>query len=202
MSPRARQFTESEIATTALDLIRENGWNALTARSIAKRLGTSTSPIYSVFVSMVEIETAVRIEAMDSMLRSMLTPRSDNPLLDLALGYVAYARDEPLIFRFLYIDRPKEISIAERNGLEGRGLTDRLRAMFEDPSDDPLDTYFGGQSVDATDDIAFRAWIFTHGLAMLLCSNMLPGADDAELRRLLEGAGFAFHLLQQQKATP
>ena len=199
MSPRARKFTESQIMAATLEILREQGWGALSARAIATRLGTSTTPIYSVFASMEEIEEAVRIEAMDLQLRSMLTPRSDNPLLDIALGYVAFARDERMLFRFLFVDRPVPVSTGQREQLEGRGFSDRLRDILpDDLPGDPLDTYFGGQSVSSTDDIAYRAWIFTHGLAMLLCSGGLLDADDVEIRRLLEGAGHAFYLLQQQ----
>jgi len=203
MCPRARQFTQPQITAAALELLQLEGWSALTARAIAKHLGTSTTPIYSVFASMEEIEAAVRVEAIDRQLHSMLTPRSGNPLLDLALGYVAFARDEPALFRFLFIDRPAAVSMAERQRLEGRGFSDRLTEIFATESGvDPLDTYFGEQPVSARDDMAYRGWIFAHGLAMLVCSGSLPGADDAELQRLLEGAGFAFYLLQQDGSFP
>lgn len=198
MSPRKPQFTESQITAAALQLLREQGWGALSARAIATRLGTSTTPIYSVFAAIDDIEAAVRIEAMDLQLRSMLTPRSDNPLLDLALGYVIFARDERMLFRFLFVDRPVPISFDQRGKLEGRGFSDRLRDILpKDQPGDPLDTYFGGQPVSSTDDVAYRSWIFTHGLAMLLCSGGLLATDDAEIRRLLQGAGYAFCLLQQ-----
>jgi len=201
MSPRAPQFTESQITAAALEILREQGWGTLTARAIATRLGTSTTPIYSVFASMDDIEAAVRVEAMGRQLHYMLTPRSDNPLLDLALGYVAFARDERMFFRFLFIDRPVPASAALRQQLEGRGFVDRLREILPDnrPAD-LLDTYFGGRSASSTNEVAYRSWIFAHGLAMLLCSGTLPTTDDTEIRRLLEGAGYAFTLLQRESA--
>lgn len=199
MSPRARQFSAVQITAAAVELVREQGWSAVSARTIAQRLGTSTTPIYSVLGSMAEIEEAVRIQAMERLLHAMLTPRTGNALLDLAVGYVKFSGDERLLFRFLYIDRPSPVSRAERERLEGRGLSARIRQIFGDSDVDPLSTYLGGQSVDAGDELAYRAWIFTHGLAMLHCAGVLPDVDEAEITRLLNGAGMAFFLLQQQQ---
>lgn len=44
MPPKAK-YTRDEIIAIAYELVREQGVEALTAREVAKRLGTSPSPI-------------------------------------------------------------------------------------------------------------------------------------------------------------
>jgi AcrR family transcriptional regulator len=102
MSPKKTTFTRDVVLTAALDVIRRHGWEALTARSIAERLGASVAPVYSAFGS------------MDSLLRETLkeircilqeyTSRtySEIPFLNIGVGIVSFARDEPMLFRALF----------------------------------------------------------------------------------------------------
>ena len=48
MPPKAK-FTKEEIAEQALNIIKEEGAAALTARSLGERLGTSSRPIFTAF---------------------------------------------------------------------------------------------------------------------------------------------------------
>ena len=48
MPPKAR-YTKDEIGNAAYQLIRNEGTDALTARSLATALGTSTAPIFTAF---------------------------------------------------------------------------------------------------------------------------------------------------------
>ena len=59
-------FTSEAILEAAYSLTREKGWAAVSARSIAKKLGSSTMPIYSTLKSMEEIERMVRARAGSS----------------------------------------------------------------------------------------------------------------------------------------
>ena len=47
--PPKFKFTKDEIVSAAFGIVREGGEDALTAREVAKRLGSSTSPIFTVF---------------------------------------------------------------------------------------------------------------------------------------------------------
>ena len=57
MPPRLK-YTKEEIAVEALELIRENGYNSLNARSLAARLGISTMPLFHCYDSIEEIKKA------------------------------------------------------------------------------------------------------------------------------------------------
>ena len=53
--PPKNKFTREEMTRTALTIIREKGADALTAKAIAERLGTSTRPIFTCFGTMEEV---------------------------------------------------------------------------------------------------------------------------------------------------
>jgi len=47
--PPKAKFTKEEIVATALAIVKEQGIEALTARSLAKELDSSARPIFTVF---------------------------------------------------------------------------------------------------------------------------------------------------------
>ena len=52
------KFTKEQMITAALDLVRREGTAALTARSLAEALGTSTQPVFTCFTTMDEAKRA------------------------------------------------------------------------------------------------------------------------------------------------
>ena len=50
--PRKFLFTREEITAAALALVREKGADALTARALGERLGTSAKPVFGLFKNM------------------------------------------------------------------------------------------------------------------------------------------------------
>ena len=62
MAPKFK-FTRAEITDAALQVVRRNGIDALTARAIADELGVSTQPVFTCFSTMAEARGAVRAAA-------------------------------------------------------------------------------------------------------------------------------------------
>ena len=58
MPPKAK-FTNQQIVEAVLDIIRNEGMENLTARSLGKRLGSSACPIFTVFENMEEVEAEI-----------------------------------------------------------------------------------------------------------------------------------------------
>lgn len=61
--PRQALFTKEEMVAKALQIVRENGVEALSARSLGAALGSSSRPIFTVFRNMEEVEVEVRTAA-------------------------------------------------------------------------------------------------------------------------------------------
>jgi AcrR family transcriptional regulator len=100
--PRHTMFSKEQIIDAAFELIREIGWKQVTARSIANHLGSSTMPIYSRMKSLFDLEKELKTRAHKMLRDYQYFAYTENPLLNLAVGYVAFAREEKQLFRFLY----------------------------------------------------------------------------------------------------
>ena len=53
--PAARKVSKDEIIDAAVEVLRDGGFSAVNARSVARKLGCSTQPIYFSFQSMDEL---------------------------------------------------------------------------------------------------------------------------------------------------
>jgi AcrR family transcriptional regulator len=183
------------IIDAALSIIEESGWEAVTARSIAQRLGASTMPIYSAIGSMVELRTKALDKAEALLLAEQRRKRTGEEALDLAVGYVAFARERPRLFHFVIAGRgigpsgrPGEASASEAVKIgESRGVGDV-------PEVQGALSALSGEALRS--DFLLRSWIFTHGLAELLAAGAFS-MDDEEVRRHLLAAGGAFYMIDQ-----
>jgi AcrR family transcriptional regulator len=173
-----RTVDHESIISAALHLIREGGWEAVSARAIARFLHCSTMPIYSTVGSMENLRLAAGEKAGEIMTVEQHRPRTGNESLDLAVGYIAFAREEPRLFRFL-MHQP-------RNRVDS--------AVLEMPGVRRLLAPMAGEE---RDDFLFRTWVFTHGLADLIASGAVTMTDD-EIVRHLTAAGGSFLQMHQQ----
>jgi AcrR family transcriptional regulator len=182
-------FTKEAIVEAAFTITKEEGWRAVTARNIAKKLGSSTMPIYSSMKSMEEIGSEVRARAEKLLLEYQGRSYSDDTMLNMAVGYVTFARDEGNLFRFLYVDNP-------------------LQAAAQDPQREVsghYDEMLAGKHVASLEEqlpIAMRdprvlkSWIFTHGLASMISSGVLDIPDE-RIKTLLVESGGAFFMFDE-----
>lgn len=105
MAPKAVTFNSEAVLLASLEVVRKQGWDALTARSVAGCLGASVAPVYSAFGSMETLlrETLVRIR---DLLRDYTSKSySEFPFLNIGSGIVSFARDEPHFFQALFQKR-------------------------------------------------------------------------------------------------
>lgn len=204
MTQRAT-FTKEIIVAAAFDLTRREGWAAVSARSLARKLDSSTMPLYSILKSMEEIEKEVRAHA-EALLHefqhrtytdpTLLDPvfqgqigQAELTLLDSAVGYVIFARDEPHLFRFLYVDRPITEKMAASISPVGQALPDpeAIGGAF-----DLVDQAAAARK----DPTLLLHWAFTHGLASLISSHVIDLSND-QIASLLLKASSSFSLQDQ-----
>jgi AcrR family transcriptional regulator len=179
MSGKVR-VTREAIIEAALGMVREGGWASVSARSLAERLSCSTMPIYSAIGSMDILRAALLEEANRLLEGYQARRRSSTPLMDMAVGYIVFAREERKLFHFLFdTDGGPALSKEE---LEARMATNgtfaRLAAMQE-------------LSRNHGQALAFHSWIYIHGLATLVADGVLA-PSDGELSAWLDLAGRAF----------
>ncbi len=60
----------------------------------------------------------------------------------------------------------------------------------------PYDYYFGKIDQKSMDTLTLQSWIFTHGLAVAVSSNMLQFDSEKDIENLIVSAGSAFYMQQ------
>lgn len=183
MVPRAT-VKPHEIVKAALELVREVGADALSARNIAKRLGISTMPIYSHFPGMTELEAEVKKQAVQTFMEFQRRPYTDNPLMNMAVGYVEFARAEPRLMELIFLQGQQSPPP------EGAKLKDVLVQILGDQAQEPASQEM--LEIPRMEHMAYKARIFGHGLAMMVYSGELAHLTQDDIIRMLSEAGEAF----------
>lgn len=109
MSPRNAQFSREEIVEAAFQLVRDQGWSGFSVQAVAKRINSSTMPIYSQFSNVRELEDAVCLKALELMKEWMLEERTGDKWIDQAISYVRFAEQEKYLFRCMWDGRNVEL---------------------------------------------------------------------------------------------
>lgn len=171
MPPKTR-FDREAVLRAALEVAREQGLGAVTARAVAKALGASTAPVSAAFDGMPALVEAL-VQHLAERLRSLVddTPAED-PLHGGALAFARFARDEPRLYEALFLvphDVPPDWAGLRRSFSKGLVGVPRYASL----------------SPRARDALAWRATLVAHGLGVEVWSGRLLRASDAALRRLI-----------------
>jgi AcrR family transcriptional regulator len=102
MPPRIK-YSKENVIEAAFEIAREQGFSEITARSVAKRLGSSVAPIYANFETIDHLVKAVvqRVFAVaDNLLKEQ---EGSNVFANIGRASLAFARDYPILFRELML---------------------------------------------------------------------------------------------------
>ena len=107
--PAVRKASREQIIDAAVAVLRDDGFSAINARSVAKKLGCSTQPIYFSFKNMDELKAALTeraIELHTQRVRDSLRAHegSDSRYSSYGMGFVKFAAEEKQLFRWLYLE--------------------------------------------------------------------------------------------------
>ena len=107
--PAAKKVSKDKIIDAAIEVLRDGGFSAINARSVAKKLGCSTQPIYLSFQSMEELKAALTeraIEMHTRRVRDSLRAHegNDSRYSSYGMGFVRFAAEEKQLFRWLYLE--------------------------------------------------------------------------------------------------
>ena len=111
-----KTMDNEDVLDCAVELIRAE--TEVSARNLAKRLGCSTQPVYSVFRNMAELERELDAH-IGNLHRRYIAEYSGKSGYTLykayGMGFVKFAKAEKQLFRRLYIDRPFHKSDLEQD---------------------------------------------------------------------------------------
>ena len=98
MPPKAK-FTKAEIIGAALNIVRTEGYEALTSRALGTHLGSSARPIFTVFKNMEEVQQAM-IEAAKTLYKEYVNKglTAEHPFKGVGTQYILFSVNEPKLF--------------------------------------------------------------------------------------------------------
>lgn len=107
--PPKPKFTREEVIQVAFDMTREMGFDLVTTRGIGKRLGTSATPIFTLFKNMHEVQLEVRKLAMKEFEHYTEEALKYTPAFkQFGIKMIEFATKEPKLFRILYMQEHEE----------------------------------------------------------------------------------------------
>lgn len=174
--PPKFKFTREEIIQAALELTRESGIAAVTARGLGKRLGSSAKPIFGLFENMEEVQREV-LKAADQLYQSyiredMASPEYP-PYKASGLAYIRFAKEEKELFKLLFMrDRTNEKTEDSQEQLKP------LIALIQ-------------KNTGLNEEEAFlfhlEMWIYVHGIATMIATSYLEWDMDFISKTLTDG---------------
>lgn len=169
MPPKAK-FTKEEIVTAALEIVKDEGAGALTARSLGEKLGSSARPIFTVFNSMDEVQSEVMTAAY------LLYEKYEDNYIDnlkcfkgAGMGYIRFAAEQPKLFQLLFM--------RERNNIPNyEAVLSMIDRYYESKLQLVRDEY--GFGIETSKEIYLHLWIYSHGIASLIATNICQFSEQ------------------------
>lgn len=163
MPPKAK-FTKEQITKAALGVVSEKGAQALTAKELGAALGTSTTPIFTVFNSMQEIQDEVMLAAMERFEEYAHKAAHIKPVFkQVGMQMILFAKEEPKLYQLIFMS-----SIGEAQSF------DDIYAHLGSLADECLDVLQKDYdlSKDNAKTLFEHVWIHTFGIGALCATGM------------------------------
>ncbi|WP_375169644.1 TetR/AcrR family transcriptional regulator [Marinobacter sp.] len=175
----------------ALDTLRNQGDTAISLRALAKELGVSAPALYRHFADRESLLAALAVTGFEELRDRLLAVDQQVPrraLIDIGLVYVAFAQDEPNLYRLMFGGRVLPKDAHPRLDQAGHGAFHVLQ-----------DTIDRAQQAGYLKPLPLAimtaaAWSLVHGLAQLTIDGHLPAANaepmlaEGVLSLLLDGS--------------
>ena len=163
MPPRAK-FTKAEIIEAALNIVRTEGYEALTSRALGIYLCSSARPIFTVFKNMEEVQQAM-IEAAKTLYKEYVNKglTAEHPFKGVGTQYILFSVNEPKLFQLLFMAEQKQIpDLSGVLPLIDESYEDILLSIQKDYEISEL----------SAKKLYQHLWIYTHGIASLCATKM------------------------------
>lgn len=163
MPPKAK-FTKEQITKAALEIVRAEKFESLSARALAKKLGSSSCPIFTAFENMEEVRQAVLENIREIYKGYVEKGLSKRPAFKGAgTQYILFAINEPKLFQVLFMSEQAELPDI-----------DNVLPVIDESYDKILAsiTTEYGIEVNKAEKLYKHLWIYTHGIASLCATKM------------------------------
>ena len=192
MPPKAR-FTKEQITKAALGIVSEKGAQALTAKELGAALGTSTTPIFTVFNSMQEVQDAVMLAAMERFEEYAHKAAHLGPVFkQVGMQMILFAKEEPKLYQLIFMS-----SISEAQTF------DDIYARLGSVADECLDVLQKDYdlSKDNAKTLFEHVWIHTFGIGALCATGMCDFSHEQIAEMLTQDFTAMMMLMKSGKSS-
>jgi len=184
---RRRQQTRAEILAAARELLLEVGPEELSLRQVARRADFSPAALYNYFASRDELVASLfgeAFERLDAYLRRVPASLSpDKRVVELALAYMDFARDNPMDLRCMLLSTSLDLPVSEK--ALGMGAAQLIGATFREGMDEGLFITDGPLSAA---EMAYGLWALVQGMVSIVNIDLSEVSEEisADPRRVIE----------------
>ena len=192
MPPKAK-FTKEQITKAALGVVSEKGVQALTAKELGAALGTSTTPIFTVFNSMQEVQDAVMLAAMERFEEYAHKATHMVPVFkQVGMQMILFAKEEPKLYQLIFMS-----SISEAQTF------DEIYSHLGSVADECLDVL--QKDYDLSNDNAKtlfeHVWIHTFGIGALCATGVCDFSHEQIAEMLTQDFTAMMMLMRSGKSN-
>ena len=161
MAPKVK-ITREDIVSTALDIVRKDGAQAVNARSIAAKLNCSTQPLFTNFSSMEELDLAVikeGITLIEEYIKREIQSGQYPEYKASGMAYIRFAKEEKELFKYLYMRDSDGNHTSEE-----KGNFSNMESLVHNNT---------GLAGDGATIFHLEMWAVVHGIATMFATNYL-----------------------------
>ena len=192
MPPKAK-FTKEQITKAALCVVSEKGAQALTAKELGAALGTSTTPIFTVFNSMQEVQDAVMLAAMERFEEYAHKAAHLGPVFkQVGMQMILFAKEEPKLYQLIFMS-----SISEAQTF------DDIYAHLGSVADECLDVLQKDYdlSKENAKTLFEHVWIHTFGIGALCATGVCDFSHEQIAEMLTQDFTAMMMLMKSGKSN-
>lgn len=177
MPPRPK-YSKEEIIAAAFSLARERGLSAVVAREVGKRLNTSSSPIFTVFSSMEELQQEVIRMAWSRFDTYLAAADGYSPSFKMrGVQFIHFAQQEPKLFQALFMQEQEDTDFNTLMRQRIHGFENDLQIVQQ--------TYH--LTEEQAQRLFHHVWVYAYGICVLCATGVCTFNDD-QLNSMLGGA--------------
>jgi len=165
--PPKREYKAEDVINAALEVVRERGFSKLSTRTIAEKLHSSTMPIYYSGITMPDIEKEIATRAWAILEKYQSKVRTGDPVMDMIIGFVMFAREEKNLFRCFRSEKLNAVNVVNAEKAFQKNMQ-----ILEDHS---IMKKFSSERVT---DVLIQGWIFANGIALLVNSPIVKSIPE------------------------
>jgi AcrR family transcriptional regulator len=174
--PPKTKYTRNEVVKAGLEVVEQGGLNSLTARSVARKLGSSTAPVYNHFSTMEALGLEVMKETRKILMEYSSRPYTERVFLNMGTGVAMFANEHRKLYRALMLEGDSYSNVVS----EFLGVLESQLIR---------DTRFTMLSPEERRVLLGKMWTFTHGLASLISVGLIRDCNQDYIVKTLMDVG-------------